>query len=76
MREADKTKLLAGWQRWRTTLAEAMDGVHDAIEEGRFLEASQIMDQVTQQQAQMSLAMRNILIRAGVIRGEEVDSDD
>lgn len=72
MQSGDRAKLVRHWQNWRAVLAEALDGIHDAIEEGNYAQASAIMDEVTMNQAQASLSMRSILIKAGVIN----DGDD
>lgn len=72
MQSTDRAKLLRQWGNWRALLAEAMDNIHDALEDGQYAQASAIMDEITMGQAQASLSMRSILVKAGVIN----DGDD
>lgn len=72
--EQEHARMVAGWQRWRTTLAEAMDAVHDALEERNYERANEVMLAITQHQAQMSVSMTNVLVRNGIIKG--VSDDD
>lgn len=53
-----------------------MDAIHDCIEAGEYVKASAIMEEITMQQAQTSLNMRSILVRAGVITEEGADPSD
>lgn len=76
MQAGDRARLVKGWQNWRAVLAEAMDNIHDCIEAGEYVKASAIMDEITMQQAQTSLTMRSILVRAGVIGEEGADPND
>lgn len=75
MAKASTDKLITEFQKWRTTLAEGWDAVHDALETGNLVEACRIMDAITIEQANASVAMRGILVRAGHSR-EEIDGDD
>lgn len=72
---ADHDKMMSSWQRWRALLAETMDAIHDALENRDYATASSLMDDVTQQQAQVSVRMSNVLIRNGFIKGDSSDDE-
>lgn len=74
--EQEHARMVTGWMQWRTTLAEAMDAVHDALEEKNYERANEIMLAVTQHQAKMSVRMTNVLVRNGIIKGGDVRDDD
>lgn len=74
--DRDHDNLIAGWQRWRTTLSEAMDTVHDALEIKDYVTANELIAAITQQQAAISVRMTNVLIRNGVIRGDALDNEE
>lgn len=73
--DKDHDRLIAGWQRWRITLAEAMDTVHDALEIRDYVTANDLMANITQQQAKISVVMTNVLIRNGIIKGDASDDE-
>lgn len=75
MAKANTDKLITEFQKWRTQLAEGWDAVHDALEAGNLVEACRIMDAITMEQANASVAMRGILVRAGH-SARDLDSDD
>lgn len=59
------------WANWRVMLAEGNDGIHDALETYDYAKALAIIEELTTQQAQVSVLMRNILTKAGALEGDE-----
>jgi hypothetical protein len=68
--EPEHARMVTGWQKWRISVAEAMDTVHDALEERDYTLAHETMMAITQEQAKMSVRMTNVLIRNGFIQGD------
>lgn len=72
-KEQQQARLIKNYQEWRTAHAEGLDGVHDALEAGDFVEACRIMNAVVQHAAQVAVAMQGIMVKAG--KGEALDDD-
>jgi len=68
-----QARLIKNYQEWRTQHAEGLDGVHDALEAGDYVEACRIMNAVVQHAAQVAVAMQNIVVKAS--KGEALDDE-
>jgi hypothetical protein len=51
-------------------VADALNTVGSMLDQGQFAQASAAMTTLTQRQAQVSTAMRGVMIRNGHIKGE------
>ena len=63
-------QLVATFDTFKKETATALDAVGDQLANGRYVEAADAMNTLTERVAKTSVAMRAILIRTGYIKAD------
>jgi predicted transcriptional regulator len=58
---------------YRDATSEVLTTVIELLEAGRYNDAEQVMVSLSQQQAQVSMKMRSVLVAAGLLKSDDDD---